>query len=54
MNERAATLEQLKKVKASREKSLFEDSVFARLVAEKKVVVNKDAEKRLVTSLHGR
>jgi len=54
MSERAATLEQLKKVKASREKSLFEDSVFARLVAEKKVVVNKDAEKRLVTSLHGR
>jgi peptidyl-prolyl cis-trans isomerase D len=54
MSERASTLEQLKKAKASREKSLFDDSIFARLVAEKKVVVNKDAEKRLVTSLHGR
>ncbi len=54
MSERAATLHDLKIAKASREKSLFEDSVFARLVAEKKVVVNKDAEKRLVASLHGR
>jgi len=54
MEERASTLHDLKIAKATREKSLFEDSVFARLVAEKKVVVNKDAEKRLVTSLHGR
>jgi hypothetical protein len=52
--ERAATLDQLKKVKANQEKSLFEDSVFARLVADKKVVENKDAIKRLVASLHGR
>jgi peptidyl-prolyl cis-trans isomerase D len=54
MSERASTLEQLKKAKASRERSLFADSVFARLVAEKKVVENKDAIKRLVASLHGR
>jgi peptidyl-prolyl cis-trans isomerase D len=54
MNERAATLDQLKKTKASREKTLFEDSVFARLVAEKKVVENKDAIKKLVAALHGR
>jgi peptidyl-prolyl cis-trans isomerase D len=54
MSERASTLEQLKKAKALRERSLFEDSVFARLVSEKKVVENKDAIKRLVTSLRGR
>lgn len=52
--ERAATLDQLKKVKGTRGMELFEDSVFARLVADKKVVENKDAIKQLVASLHGR
>jgi peptidyl-prolyl cis-trans isomerase D len=52
-NERQSTLEQLKNEKAGRELDLFTDSVFASMLADKRVVENKDAIKKLVASLHG-
>jgi peptidyl-prolyl cis-trans isomerase D len=47
-NERAAVLEQLKKIKANTGMQLLSDSVLARLMEEKKVTINKDAIKRML------
>jgi peptidyl-prolyl cis-trans isomerase D len=49
--ERAVILQQLKQEKGQREDALFQDSILSRLVAEKKVVIHKDAIKRLLTGL---
>jgi peptidyl-prolyl cis-trans isomerase D len=50
-NERQMILADLKKDKARREFELFADSIFSKLVADKKVIVHKDAIKRLSASL---
>jgi peptidyl-prolyl cis-trans isomerase D len=49
--ERAVILQQLKQEKGQREDALFQDSILSRLVAEKKVVIHKDAIKRLLAGL---
>ncbi len=49
--ERAVLLQQLKQEKGQKEDALFQDSILTRLVAEKKVVIHKDAIKRLLASL---
>jgi peptidyl-prolyl cis-trans isomerase D len=50
-NERQSVLASLKQDKARREYDLFTDSIYAKLVADKKVIVHKDAIKRLSASL---
>jgi len=50
-NERQAVLAELKQQKVRRGLELLEDSVFSRLVAEKKVTIHKDVVKRLMASL---
>jgi peptidyl-prolyl cis-trans isomerase D len=50
-NERQGILGELKKTRASREFELFMDSVFSKMIADKKVVIHKDAIKRLSASL---
>jgi hypothetical protein len=49
--ERAQILPQLKQQKGIDEFRLFQDGVLAKLVAEKKVVIHKDAIKRVLASL---
>jgi peptidyl-prolyl cis-trans isomerase D len=49
--ERAVILQQLKQERGQRDDALFQDSILTRLVAEKKVVIHKDAIKRLMANL---
>ena len=50
-NERAAILLTLKQEKGQREDALFQDSIMTRLISEKKVVIHKDAIKRILANV---